>query len=178
MIMKQPSTGAGARNPSAHTLVFSQLDSFFGAVIDRVNVTQPDGRDTLAAVAGLMAGFDLAPAGFASEAVLVLASSAPAAKQAQTAGMFGMPVGGVNHAVQLWGDMLLKRHGGKARAAIGGPKASVRATHFGYSTTGFYHHNQCDGLVNCTTWGDTLLQVHHDLRARGVPYRWMLIDRY
>ena len=52
-----------------------------------------------------------------------------------------------------------------------------------YSTTAFYHHNPCDpgnvgAIPGCKSWEDTLMAVHDDLRARGIPYQWMLIDSY
>ena len=33
-------------------------------------------------------------------------------------------------------------------------------------------------VSKCHSWEATLLDVHRDLRARGVPHRWMLIDSY
>ena len=33
-------------------------------------------------------------------------------------------------------------------------------------------------VSSCHSWEATLLDVHRDLRARGVPHRWMLIDSY
>ena len=71
------------------------------------------------------------PAGWASESVLVLVSDT----DEQTEAMFGMPPGGINHAVQRWGDTLLSYHGGKQRSAVGSSdadRASLRAKYFGY----------------------------------------------
>ena len=176
VIVPLPKVGAGALEPVAHTLVFSQLDHFFASVVAKTTV-----NGTVAAGAGLMAGFTTVPAGFASEAVIVLASTSDAPLPAS---MAGMPAGGINHAVQKWGDTLLQFHGVRSRAAVVGPNASVRARYFGYSTTAFYHHNPCDpsnGNLDVRTyksWEATLVDVHEDLRARRVPHKWMLIDSY
>ena len=139
VIVPKPAGGAGAADPLPHSLVFSQLDHFFASAITRITLNgQP------AAGAGLMNGFLSAPVGFASEAVLVLASASDAPLPST---MDGTPPGGVNHAALKWGETLLQFHGARQRAAVSGSAASDRARYFGYSTTAFYHHNPCDPCV-------------------------------
>ena len=91
-----------------------------------------------------MNDFNTAPANFASEAVLVLASASDAPLPSS---MDGAPPGGLNHAALKWGETLLQFHGARQRAAVSGSAASDRARYFGYSTTAFYHHNPCDPCV-------------------------------
>ena len=106
------------------------------SAVARTSVPVPGGGSgnarIAAAGAGLISGFALAPTGFASEAVLVLASASDAD---MTSDMAGMPPGGINHAAQKWGDTLLRFHGNRTRSAVAGPMASDRARYFGYSTT-------------------------------------------
>ena len=160
VIVPRPAAGAGAPNPTAHALVFSQLDHFFASAVARTSV-----NGTIAAAAGLMSGFDSAPPGFSSEAVLVLASASEAPLPPT---MAGMPPGGINHAAQKWGDTLLAYHGVRSRAAVSGPTASVRAQYFGYSTTAFYHHNPCDpsngnlDTSTCKSWEATLCVLYRN----------------
>eukprot|EP01047_Picozoa_sp_COSAG01_P010868 COSAG01_NODE_469_length_16584_cov_10.725265_14_plen_452_part_00 len=184
-IVPRPVLGAGAESPLRHSLVFSQLDHFFAAAIARIEVPSNaagarDGGQS-AAGAGLISGYSQAPTGFASEAVLVLASASDATAVSGggllTRDMAGMPPGGVNHAAQKWGDTLLQFHGNRTRTAVSGPLASARAQYFGYSTTAFYHHNPCDpsngnlDTRSCKSWEATLIDVHKDLTARGIPYK-------
>eukprot|EP01045_Picozoa_sp_COSAG04_P021719 COSAG04_NODE_2364_length_4263_cov_4.814601_6_plen_401_part_00 len=136
VIVPKPAGGPGAADPLPHTLVFSQLDHFFASAVTRITLNgQP------AAGAGLMNIFNSAPAGFASEAVLVLASASDAPLPST---MDGAPPGGLNHAALKWGETLLQFHGARQRAAVSGSAASDRARYFGYSTTAYYHHNPCD----------------------------------
>ena len=193
VVVPRPAEGSAAPQPINNTLVFGQLDNFFGSVLGKANASSNGNGEAPAACTGVMVGFRSIPSAYESQSVLVLASASEdddmsfttTATTATTttttttpAGMAGMPAGGINQAVQKWGDTLLAQHGGKARSAVNGPAASERALYFGYSTTGMYHHNPCDGLENCSTWEGTLVQVHEDLRRRNVPYRWMLIDSY
>jgi len=132
VIVPRPKGEAGAAAPLSHTLVFSQLHQFFGAALDVQNISAPwDSAGVVAAAyTGVAPGIDRVPAGWASESVLVLVSNA----DQQTEAMFGMPAGGVNHAVQRWGDTLLSYHGGKQRSAVGSSdadRASLRAKYFG-----------------------------------------------
>jgi hypothetical protein len=131
-----------------------------------MNMSAPWQKTSTVAVAytGVAPGIDSVPAGWDSESVLVLVSDA----DKQTEAMAGMPPGGINHAVQRWGDTLLAYHGGKPRSAVGSSdadRASLRAKYFGYSTTAFYHHNPCDAgnvgaIGGCKSWEDTLMVVH------------------
>lgn len=168
--------GALAVSDKTDVVVMSQLNNFLGGGMDPVNASRAQGGYPAIAM-GISGKYNRLPIGFSSEAVLVSESTAGSSS-------FGKPAGGFNRGITAWGDILLQRHG-KARPSVKKSPADLtdlKANYLGYSTTAFYHHNECDGnsttIPNCITWEDTLVAVNDDLKARGVPSKWMLIDSY
>ena len=83
---------------------------------------------------------------------------------------------GVRDTFRNWGKLLLQWHGKEPTST----QHDIFTSSLGYSTTGYYFYNPCDGtaLPNCSNYEDTLLQVHDYSRRVGIPYRYYLLDSW
>ncbi|XP_065194238.1 uncharacterized protein LOC135825553 [Sycon ciliatum] len=84
---------------------------------------------------------------------------------------------GVRDTFMRWGDTLLLWNGGKQRTST---QADVFTSRLGYSTTGMYFYNPCDGstLPHCKNYEDTMVQVDEYRRSANIPYGYYLLDSW
>lgn len=190
--------------PVPATAPLDQRTSLAFAALDGITVTRQSTVQGVTvsgqAVTALTAGVGMEksiPAGFVSKVVLTAVSAASDSAESSLAD-WGVPLGGPNHAVVHVGTQLLQYYG-KPR-----PPMNLDTIHstLGYSVTGFYFYNPCDcgavgvnsnknngtcgpdngslpfRLPSCTTYEDTLLQVHSSWKAARLPYGHMLLDSW
>lgn len=133
--------------------------------------------------------------GFSSSMIMVVSSSSGADSRAPAASALGFPPGGVSATLLSLGDALMDIHG-KTRPT---PETSGAIyTGLGYSTTGVYFYNPCDGGrwpngtspkgrshmpgpngMNCVTYADTLTAVFNDLTTSTIPpIHHLLLDSF
>jgi hypothetical protein len=133
--------------------------------------------------------------GFTSSMIMIVSSSSGFDPRASAAAALGFPPGGVNAALLALGDAIMDLHG-KIRPT---PEISGSIyTGLGYSTTGIYFYNPCDGGRfpngtsppgrshmpgpngdNCVTYADTLTAVMDNLSKSNIPpIHHLLLDSW
>lgn len=123
--------------------------------------------------------------GFTSSMVMVVSSSSGADSRAPVAAALGFPPGGVSATLMSLGDAIMDING-KVRPQT--DSSGPIYTGLGYSTTGVYFYDPCDGGrwpngtsppgrshmpgpngINCVTYADTLTAVFNDLSTSSIP---------
>lgn len=146
----------GGSESSQIALIDKELNTVILSPLDQFMVHVMSGEDDRLD-AGVGGEFDPLPEGYLIRTILYASQ-------------------GVKKTFMDWGSLLLQWHGKHPTST----EHDVFTSSLGYSTTGYYFYNPCDGeaLKNCSNYEDTLLQVDEYRRKEKIPYKYYLIDSW